>query len=445
MLKVQIAFVAAFIGWQYLKPLSDVLFGASSTVYVGSACGLAAFALALIRSKLHLSKYIQSMLIWAVFMTTVGAMSALSGGGGVVEVWALAFQAFSIVAISVAAEDVAAHYGPLRWLVRVSVCLAVVSAMIGIWGAVTGKALLNVSRDVVGVGELGFDVTTGRSGGLRGENYVGLWLAPATALAVITISSGHLVWPSVLLLLSLSGVAASLSRTAIVSTLASIAGGVVWLLAQRRIKSVAIVVITVLFVGSAAAVVILRYGEWRNEYMVSKNLVGRFTSPENLLGRRELMWERGLADFLASPVLGSGFGSRSKGTLGIAQYHNSILDIACELGVFGLFVFLYPWWRAARVCRAARRWWSRSSEFGVLALSLLAMVVSLMSLSNPFLKIAWVFLALLHGCARGLSSANQGCPEQVARGRPGESVFVGHNGLGNALICDKTMDLTRRI
>ncbi len=402
MLAFQAAMVALFIAWQYFKPLADVYFGSSSTVFFGSACAVAAFAVAAVRSSGNLSKYMRGMFGWATLMTGVGILSSFINDTPANYVYDLAFQTFSVAAICSAAEDVASNTNLLRWLIWVSVFFAGISAAIGIWGSMTGQTVLNVTREDVGVGELGFDSTTGRSGGLRGENYVGLWIAPATSMAIVRLSAGRLVLPLSLLILALSGVAVSLSRTAIISTLLLLVAGLAWHVVRRSVRNTILLVIGSALASSIIAALILTYGQWRSDYNVAQIVEDRFITADIKTARSEA-WARGLDDFVASPILGKGCGASLPNEYNRYIYHNSILDIAGELGVVGLCIFLYPWWKAGKSLWSTRKWYRQSTELVIVTLSLVAMILSLMTLSNPFLKIVWIYLALLQGCLRGLT------------------------------------------
>ena len=77
--------------------------------------------------------------------------------------------------------------------------------------------------------------------------------------------------------------------------------------------------------------------------------------------------------------------------------HNSLLSVAVEYGVFGLFLYMVPFIVAYRSSRWLFKCNNYDSLLAMQVASFWGMVVSLIFLSNPFLKIVF----LLAGCIEG--------------------------------------------
>jgi hypothetical protein len=267
---------------------------------------------------------------------------------------------------------------------------AFVNAAVGVYGAVTKESLFFLNRDTVGVGAMGYDETTGRSGGFRGENYVGTWNAPLLAYATLAVLSGPTPFSAGLLGLGVLSVLVSFSRTSLMTAIAVFAGAS--LLVTRRVKQV-------------AALALIAFGIWSFMHGEMESLVNIFstgmsefaireqterfniTSTDDLYAARAQAWTDSLEKGLRSPLVGNGPGVASEMR---TVPHNAFLDVFVDFGLLGLVAYLIlPLQVVLSFLRAKPYRWGDRQTCAIF-LAYIGMSVAWISLSSATLKIIWI-------------------------------------------------------
>ncbi len=282
----------------------------------------------------------------------------------------------------------------LAWALAI---LAAINAIIGVYGAVTGQKILDVSRDEVGVGAFGFDRETGRSGGIRGENYVGAWNAPALALGVILLLSSksyfiRLIGCS-LSLVAIISIIISMSRT---STIASaILLSIIIIIHIRKNKIVKLLILFIfsfLFFQIGKSVFIIQSS--RFDPFIRYDIQRRWEFLEILENERKYIWMEYLKMFLEKPFFGHGPGFiKYEYEMGKPVPHNSFLDILIEHGIAGLVLYCFPF-----ILSFKKLYLKPDHEYHIFYFAVFcAIIISLQFLSNPFFKLLWIASGCLEG------------------------------------------------
>lgn len=269
--------------------------------------------------------------------------------------------------------------------------VALVSAGIGIWGALTQKSFL--TRAEVGVGVLGFDDTTGRSGGLQGENYVGLWLAPALAQGLHwAVNKKWRVLGLSVVVVSVAGIAASLSRT---SAAGAAAGVLLWLLLRPGQKLMPVLIVTMLLSTVAINLIPGLLGKQLSGMdQLRTEQTNRWQEFGDLSGRL-LIWGELAAQYAESPVWGKGADSSLR-LLGVVA-HNAFLDVAIDYGIVGLILFVAS--TVYTVANLVTKWRViRSDEYlPRLYIMWLPGLICWLTLSSAWVNLIWLLNGMLFG------------------------------------------------
>jgi hypothetical protein len=279
---------------------------------------------------------------------------------------------------------------------------ALINVLVAIWGAVTQQSLFGVTSAEVGVGTFGFDAESGRSGGLMGENYCGIYNLPAIAASVciFEFSKRHVI-ALTLVFITLTGTIVSLSRGSI---LAAVVGTLfVFAFSRKRLTlRSAFLVPLVLFLLASLGYALYETALDQLPTDIRGSMESRFSKQGLAEDSRNDILGVYLDQLLRNIVLGAGPGYIQWNVeVGMPVPHNSILDVAVELGLVGTIFFgslLYRPFLVLSICR-------RNALLCVIGASFVGTLASMMFLSNPFLRIAWLLAGILTG--RSLIPANR--------------------------------------
>lgn len=280
-----------------------------------------------------------------------------------------------------------------RLLVIILVICSAINSAVGVWGAVTGKTLFEGPTPV---GTFGFDAITGRSGGVIGENYVGMFNLPAVVYGLwLLLRKRRVPLGALLVGLGVAATLASLSRSSVASLAAALLA--MLLLTRRRLAALLLV----------AVVASIAWWSWQGILGVlvgrlplpaQYEAAGRWTAREITADTRLFLWHTYLTEVPNAPLLGKGPGyiaDRVAG--GWLVPHNSFLDVLIEFGIVGLALYLTAFWAVARNIRIAVQREPSDSVAIVLAACFLGMATSLLFLSNPLARVLWVVAGALAG------------------------------------------------
>jgi O-antigen ligase len=270
---------------------------------------------------------------------------------------------------------------------------------------------------MVGVGTFGYDPETGRSGGIQGENYAGMWNS-ASVVGGMALWQARKYRPAALalILLGIMGTVVSMSRTSVLSCAGAVATFLLVADRKRSIRSVASLVLVGLF---TAGIGLLTYTNYFGALNVGtqRGMASRWSQEGVLHDSRLDVWTSYLQDITASPILGKGPGYiLTRIRSGFMVPHNSFLDIAVEFGVPVLMLFSIALLRpVANIGLAAR-----DVRLAYLYACFVGAVISLMTLSQPFGRLQWVLSGALIGAQRlavGAEWARADCRQSHHLGR----------------------------
>jgi O-antigen ligase len=289
--------------------------------------------------------------------------------------------------------------GAVAITVLLVVC-AMINSVVGLWGVATKRTLFDVGADVVGTGSFGYDRATGRSGGIAGENYVGMYDVPAlvAGLCLIPVRRWRLAGMS-LAALSSAAIVVSLSRTSMCSGLT--AALLFIAISMKRTRSalrLAVIILVAVYVGASYITEQIDMVPG----MSAANSTGyRFTA-EGLTNESRLeIWHGYFDEVMAdNAILGMGGGYLTD-QLSMSRRlpHNSLLDMLVEYGCLGLLLYICAF---ALVIRHWAR--CRGSSHHILPDLLFCcfcgMTVSIMTLSNPLARPLWAVAGAVVGVRR---------------------------------------------
>ena len=319
------------------------------------------------------------------------------------EIVPFVYGTFSTVLVYVIFASFAGRQRSLSIILGTLVVMAALNAAVGVWGAVTGESLFDATSLDVGVGTFGYDPGTGRSGGLRGENYVGVWCAPALAFGLLSIFARPL-GPLGIVLTSLASASAvaSFSRTSVVCAFIVFLTCVFFSIRRglRVFRTLFVLVPLVAVVLVGKVVVQTQEGLFSDYARQDQERRWRMDSWEE---SRDEAWRTGLDAGLENPVLGHGPGSTSH-ILPLVP-HNAFLDVLVEQGLVGLVIFSVPpcWliWFFLKNSRTI----ANDRYLALLYAMFLGMIFAWVTLSSGWLRIIWIVAGLIHGRIARSSSA----------------------------------------
>jgi hypothetical protein len=278
---------------------------------------------------------------------------------------------------------------------------ALCNVSIGLYGSITGHSILSVTRDQVGVGAFGFDQETGRSGGIRGENYVGIWNSPALALGLvlfITTKKIHEILLSSMFIVSTCIAAiVSFSRGSILSTIIVIVLSVFILRKKFSINKLFLCILVLTFTCIFATSILNVQQSYFNE-SIENALSERLGSGTHDV--RTTLWAGYIDNLLdTNPLFGGGPGYTNDPRVLINGYipHNSLLHVAVEHGFAGLFMYCVVIMLVIFQFKTMLS--SQNADiYGIMACIIFCgMSVGLFFLSDPFMKIYWITAGIIKG------------------------------------------------
>jgi hypothetical protein len=299
-----------------------------------------------------------------------------------------------------------------RYCRGIAWCLAICAGMnagVGLWGLATGRNLVEDPRSLAirETATMGYDAARGGSGGIRGENYVGMWNAPLLVGGLIGFYQADAWSMSAVFLacacLGLGSILASASRTSLLVGLMGFFLTMLWAMRQTPSKRLIVrtVVLGILLFATirvAASMLASNLSPY-----ATKELEARWSVDGVMDDSRIAIYHQYLDLFGDSPIVGLGPGAISN-TVGIGRVwrvpHNSFLDIAVEYGLIGLAIYLIPFgmaWRCLwRVLRGVE-----SEDVSFATILFWTMVPTLLFLSNATARLLWVVFGCLLGAVRG--------------------------------------------
>ncbi|WP_242360389.1 O-antigen ligase [Anaeromyxobacter sp. SG17] len=397
---VLVCAASAYILLIYFKPVLRFLSG--ETIIYGSANVLAiglGLSMALKLDGRSAFGRRGARLVFLGFALVAVSLAALNGASA----WSDFYDAsYSLLATWLAYVMFGAIGRRSRALTVVLVVFAVsafVNSAIGVWGAATGNTIFGVSADDVGTGAFGFDEQTGRSGGVAGENYVGMFNVPALVIGMEwVLGRGWRRLAGVTsVAVSAAAIGVSLSRTSVLTGAVALSAGVFLRLKRGQVfgllGSLSVIAVAALVVAQFGTIGLGRVGGYAQESIAARWSIGGVTGDI-----RYSIWDYYAQQWMASPVFGLGPGFiRQSVAEGQFVPHNSLLDILVEFGACGLAVYLAP--LLASVSRAV----GRKSEIGngvverVLVATAAGMLISLLTLSNAAARPFWAFVGAASG------------------------------------------------
>jgi hypothetical protein len=282
-------------------------------------------------------------------------------------------------------------------MIILSVCAAG-NAAIALWGAATGDRLFDATVEVVGFGAFGYDPTTGRSGGIVGENYMGMYTSPVVALGVVWLRSKNtLILGMAMTILGVLGAAVSLSRTSVLAVAATLF--CVSLTLSRRNKiQLAVGALLVFVAYQAFSQLFLGAQLERLDERARLDASSRWTSEAFQDDMRYSIWESYAADLVLNSIVGGGPGYlEDRVRQGYFLPHNSFADVSLKYGIPGLLLYTLPMlWLVSQRSRVVRRMSVDPMLCAVIGAGA-ASIVSMMFLSSPGARHLWIFSGLAIG------------------------------------------------
>lgn len=285
----------------------------------------------------------------------------------------------------------------LKIVLYALVICSIINCVIALYSLYSGRNLFGMAT---GFGRfIGFDETTGRVGGIRGENYAGFWNVPAIVYFTISIVKNKLnIWNIILLLIALTGTVISLSRSSVLTAL--IAMILVLFFYKKRIRPVYFSMI--LLFSFIVLSIVIRYQFGSMSQYVYEDQLNRWNlnaDNDNIDSFRFEIWNFWIDEFLSSSIIfgkGPGF---INSIIESKQYHfvphNSSLDVLVEFGIIGLTIFLIP--IIYSVVLYFNNKYNQDYYLLIFIIIFLSMFVSLFFLSNPYLNNYWIFWGLIWG------------------------------------------------
>ena len=284
----------------------------------------------------------------------------------------------------------------LLWTLAV---LALLNSSIALYGSITGQRILRVEKELVGIGSFGYDPITGRSGGLRGENYMGIWNTPALAFGLFFLFYTRKFLLKVIALVfavvSISSLIVSLSRTSVLCGITVLM--ISFILFGKRIFRILIIFLFFLVIAYTFSKMLLikQISYFSSSAMYHQ--VKRWSIVNALEDVRFKIWTRYLDIATEDPIWGQGPGYiQEEVASGYFVPHNSFLDVLVEYGIIGLCLYTIPFISAFSSLLYFMRKKRRSEIWGNISCTIfLGMTVGLFFLSNPFLEIIWAVGGML--------------------------------------------------
>ena len=392
-----------YLIYLYLKPLLDILFNYSPLiVHFGRFIGFF-IVIQLIIDRDFLFFLLQKKYIIYLYLcaTTVLLSMLLSSNSELSSMVSTLYNLGScwmiytiFIYLSISKENA-------RVLLWIWVGLALINSLVGMYGSFTGQSLLGMTREDVGVGTFGYDPTTGRSGGLRGENYVGFWNAPILAFGfALLFERKHMVKiiGASFILLSILSIISSLSRISALAGIAVIIVSLALFFHFGKLWKAIILCFISVFIFISVQSLLIHQSQYFSTY-VKYDMQKRWTISNAVRNVRLKIWREYLQVAAETPILGKGPGYIAQQvSRGKQVTHNSFLDVLVEHGIIGVFLYAIPFVLAFRSSLIYRKSKLLKDKYGRAACAIFwGMTVSLLFLSSPFLKLLWMLAGYLEG------------------------------------------------
>lgn len=391
-----------YIIWNYIQPLLVVLFNSSLITNFGRFVGFFIAIQIIVNADIRFLLFNKKeFIIYFCFFTSIVLISTLfSSNYDLHTTGKKIYNIGSVLIVYIVFMYLSFHEKNIKILLWSFAILAVLNSVIGIWGALTGKSLLAISREMVGVGTFGFDPTSGRSGGLRGENYVGMWNAVALSFGFLLLTNKKHFFKIIgiaFICLSSLAIIVSLSRTAVICGVTVIIISFILILNKRKLVHLIIFCIVLLMIFQFSQLLLLKEMEYFTPYTARITKM-RWQLSNILDNERKYIWIDYIRASLETPVWGKGSGYINQ-EVSKGQYvpHNSFLDIFVEHGFAGLFLYIIPFILAFRSFIYFKNRRNQDPYGNVLCATFWGMAVGLLTLSNPFFKLLWMIAGSLEG------------------------------------------------
>jgi O-antigen ligase len=282
-------------------------------------------------------------------------------------------------------------------ITTVLVVCATINSVVGLWGVATKRTLFNLGADVVGTGSFGYDSVTGRSGGIAGENYVGMYDVPALIAGLCLMRNRRWrVAGAALSSLSSAAIVVSLSRGSILSGLTAALLFVA--LSMKRTRSGPWLVVVLLVAVYVGAGYIGDQGNAPAGMAVANSAEYRFAAEGLTNEFRLVIWRKYFDDVMTdNAFLGLGGGYiQGQALMDRRVPHNSFLDILVEYGCLGLGIYLSAFSLVVKTWARCRKR-SPDTLADVLFCCFCGMTVSIITLSSPLARPLWAVGGALLG------------------------------------------------
>jgi hypothetical protein len=339
----------------------------------------------------------QGEVCWGFLFVALVFLSALAAG---TDLNTLADSLYHVVSAGLVFMVFSAAVRSPSTLSAVCTTLAVCAAInagVTLWGAVTHQNLFSPGSADVPVISFGYDASNGRSGGLIGENYTGLYNLPAVIAGLALLRRRK--WRPVgvgLVLLGGAGTIVTLSRASILAVFCGVSAFVAvaaWRTTVQRVGRT----VSVMFVMSLLSVVGYNIYVTYLPASIQSVTEQRFSQSGMLGDARPGLWRFYVDKALNKPVLGNGPGYiKSRTESGDLVPHNAFLDVAVEFGLPALVMFTIAMFRPLATFRTARR----NGNTVYLYACFTGALPPLFTLSSPFLPLVWAMSGAVVGASR---------------------------------------------
>lgn len=415
------ALVALYLLFQYFS--TAFFFILPAALLQPANVALLGAGLLVILARHDLADY-EHQIAWAILFGILCSVSSLAMGSGVGDL-AKALINVASVAVTYLLFCVTARSRSGLQIICVTLALcAAVNSAVAVWGAFSHQQILGATRDVVGVGAFGYDATSGRSGGIVGENYAGMANLPALVAGLALLREGQwriVAWA--LMALGVVGTAVSVSRTSVLSALVAT---LVFFFMSARQSGFRAMLRVALLVVCAAGVGAFAYTRYVSNLDVGfQKSVSERWSELGLMNEldvgRGAHWRVFGAQILDHPLMGRGAGYLDEQFRSYRLVpHNSFIDVAVEFGIPALLVFSVALLQPLTKSRQAARDVRTSYIYACFA----GMLTTLLTLSSPFGRILWATAGALHGACKSRYTARVRAPGNWMWKSPGQGKAV---------------------
>jgi hypothetical protein len=306
------------------------------------------------------------------------------------------YRAVSVCLAFVLFSATARKTSGLRAICTTLALCAALNASVALWGTITHHSLFGVTAADVGVGAFGYDASSGRSGGVMGENYSGIYNSPGVVAAVALLyRRGRRLAGFCLLLIGITGTVVSFSRGSVLAITTAVC---LFLFLKAKTLNPGHLLRASILVLTTGAVGVMTYSFALQQLptVLQADMFARFSEKGVTNDSRGQILLTYLEEVRDKPLTGAGPGHLNAAAAhGSAVPHNSFMDVAVELGLPALALFAAAFLRPLRAVKAARQ----DARVGYLYACYAGTLVSLMTLSSPYLRIAWVLAGAIVGGA----------------------------------------------